>query len=147
MTSKSYLIIILSCFFFLACEKEEDIPCINFPCDGTDDKQINYNRVAYDPAFRIGTWINVRASATSPDTIIFHNNSIWSNFNENGGIHKKKYGFDGLYFLAYTNNLGEEVNPPFRNQTYYNDTTGIYSVLLQQGINGFQQWNHYIKIE
>lgn len=147
MTNKSYLIIILSCFFFLACEKEEEIPCINFPCDGTDDKQINYNRVAYDPAFRIGTWINVRASVTSPDTIIFHNNSIWSNFNENGGIHKKKYKFDKLYLVFYDGYDGSILDEPAKKQTYYNDSTGIFSILSAFYIDGTQSWDHYIKIE
>lgn len=141
-----HIFLAIAILFLVSCKKEE-LPCINLPCNGTDDKLVNYNRVAYDPTFRIGTWINVRASATSPGTIIFHNDSIWSRFNENGGAYNVKYGFDGLYILAYTNNLGQEINPPFKNQTYYNDSTGVFSILIQQGINGFQQWNHYIKVE
>jgi hypothetical protein len=145
--SKLIFFLIFISVFFVACNKENDVPCINFPCNGTDDKLINYNRVAYDPEFRIGTWANVRASTSSPDTIIFHNDSTWSRFNENGGVYNKRYAFDGLYLIVYTNNIGEEVNSPLRRQTYYNDSTGVFAILNQYYADGYQHWGHYIKIE
>lgn len=147
MKSKIVLLFIVFIFFFLACEKEKDIPCTTFPCGSDNPDSYNYNRVAFDPQFRIGTWINVRASASSPDTIIFYNDTVWSLFNKLGGYYEGKYGFNGIYLQVKTDVNNQELIPPIEYQSYYSDSTGIFSLLIQQGINGFQQWNHYVKIE
>lgn len=147
MNSKLLIFIAFVIAFLASCQKEDEVPCINFPCNGTDNELINYNRVAYDPTFRIGTWVDVRASATSPGTIIFHNDSIWSLFNELGGYFEGKYEFNGLYLQILTDVNNQALERPIKYQTIYDDSTGIFSILLQHGANGFQQWNHYIKVE
>ena len=147
-----YLLIVLNVFLFVtSCNKngdEMEPVCINFPCHEKYEKLVNYNRVAYgDPSFRIGMWVNVHKYRTALDTIVFHNDSIWSNYNVHGGIFNSKYDFQWLYLRFYQNYLGEDLDEPHRVQTYYNDTTGIFSILRDQHGVEHQFWDHYIKVK
>jgi hypothetical protein len=129
----------------IACEKTDDIPCTTFPCGSDHPDNYNYNRVAFDPEFRIGTWVNIASHVPAKDTIIFHNDTAWSNFNSYGGIYNGKYDFWELYLRSYMDYNGNELVDPFQKETYYYDSTGVLSIF--RGIQSGSVWDHYIKIE
>ncbi len=131
--------------FFLSCQKE-DIQCTTFPCGSDNPEHYNYNRVAYDTDFRLGTWANIRANANSLGTLVFHNDNEWSFYNELGGYYNESYSFNGIYLVIETDVDGSILNPPIKYQTHYNDTSGIFSILQQHNLS-YQSWDHYIKIE
>lgn len=154
---KTYLTITLALLFITAaCNKSDEItkdpPCITIPCGDTNERQ-QYNRVAYDLDYRIGRWINLWDAGNSKDTLIFHTDSTFTNVNKEGeGIRYGKYDFEHLYFNLYENFANEILEDPIKRQTYYNDTTGIFSMLkVQQYSSGdgvlYQNWGHYIKID
>lgn len=125
---------------FLGSCKDEDEPCTSWPCE---DMTNHPHQVAYNPKFRIGTWVNVNPNVPAPDTLIFHNDSILTKWNEYGGLYNAKYDFWFVYLRIYTDRDGNEVNPPVEKQTHYaNDTLFIYR---GASANGFI--DEYIKID
>jgi len=137
MLNKFFIIVLI--VFSIKCEKTEE-ECITFPCDIKEEWYAR-NRVAFEPGFRIGTWASLRKNTSNPDTIIFHSDTIWSNFNSYGGIIKGKYDFQNIDIASYVDFNGTELETPFKYRTYYNDTTGI---LL---IKKFQNYSNYLKIK
>ncbi len=148
------MLFILFTPLFLACNKDDnqaapisDVPCSSFPCGETYENWYSGgNRVASFPEFRQGMWINIRANVTSPDTIIFHNDSIWSRFNENGGGYYNKYKFVFANLVPVADSAGNLYPYTPGAVTQYSDTTGVLSILQQSGV-GFQVWDHYVKVE
>jgi hypothetical protein len=139
-------------FFIASCEKEEE-PCVGLPCGNTEEYY--GNRVARDPVFRLGTWYNIN-EGSSNDTIIFHNDSIWSNYIRDNdgnitGIFNAKYEFEYVYLKSYKNYGGIDLEVPLKWQTRYNDTTGVFSIVKQTSLQiGGEIWfdiEHYIKIK
>lgn len=136
-----YIMLFWVALVIAGCKKEMKNPCVAFPCDYVgEDKIVTYNRVAYDPGFRIGRWKDVRKSSNNQSDLIFHTDSIFSW----GSIHNAKYDFQGLNFRAYQNFAGDMLptNHPMVKQTYYNDTTGVLIVKTNE-------WSvdYFIKIE
>lgn len=151
----SYIIVLLILFtpHFFACRKDDsqaepisDVPCTSFPCGETYENWSGGHRVASFPEFRQGMWVNVKANIPSPDTIIFHNDSIWSRFNENGGIYNHIYTFKFANLVPIGDDKGNIYPPNQGAVTWYSDTTGVLSILQQSAV-GFQVWDHYVKIE
>jgi hypothetical protein len=156
-TALKYLFIlyVLATTLFFACKENDNQtepitlePCNSFPCGETYENWYSGgNRVASFPEFRKGMWVNVRASAPSPDTIIFHTDSIWSRFNENGGGYYNKYTFVFANLVPVADSAGNIYPYTPGAATQYNDTTGVLSILQQAGLNGYQAWDHYVKVE
>lgn len=145
----NYLTIILLFIFTLpSCEKE-DIPCTTFPCG--DESEYYGNRVARDPEFRKGTWINITEGVFGVDTLVFHDERYWSNWNSNGGIRNAEYNFSSTNLESYQDYSGAVLTIPIYWETRYNDTTGIFSIVRQKTpiIGGGTDFDidSYLKIE
>lgn len=129
MRNSFLLIFTLIAFTISSCEKE-DIPCTTFPCG--DENNYYGNRVAWDPDFRIGTWINVREGSSDRDTIIFHNEERFSYFNSQSGYFNTRYTFDYRDLVLLEDHNGNTLQIPIEYETGYNDTTGIFSIIRQK---------------
>lgn len=146
------LIVAISFCLFNCSEKDEpeiiDIPCADIPC-GIDRSVWDEpaNRVASDPQFRIGTWLNIKKYKGSQDTIIFHDEEYWSRRNSPIDFEKEPYKFDHMYLES--RHLSYIFPKPgiHVDLTLYNDTTGVFSILYKDGLNKDQFWDHYIKIQ
>jgi hypothetical protein len=136
----------------VSCNQDEEFdsiePCISIPCGVDNSNWIEpSNRVASIPAFRKGRWINIKQNAYSRDTIIFHNDSLWSRRNSPHDLDYEQYKFDFLYFESRFLNYMSSKEGLHREITLYNDTTGIFSILYKEALNSNQDWDHYVKIE
>ncbi|MDR9399239.1 MAG: hypothetical protein RI562_09260 [Salibacter sp.] len=128
----------------LSCEKDDTTTI-------SEKEEIDYkgNRVAFDLDLRIGVWANVSDHISSKDTIVFHNDSIWSNYYINKhtgkreGIIEKKYKFQGVQLVFYDGYDGKPLEEPIHRHCQYSDSTGLFSIFL----NGLQREDVYKKVE
>lgn len=134
-----YSILILSLF---SCKKEDD-------CNEIEEIDYKGNRVAFDLDLRIGTWANVSHHVSTRDTIVFHNDSIWSNYyiskytGKREGIIEKKYAFQGVQLVFYNGYDGQLLEDPIHKHCQYSETTGLFSIFS----NGLEREDKYMKIE
>ena len=134
-----YTVLILA----LSSCKKEDEPA--------EIEEVDYkgNRVAFDLNLRIGTWANVSDHVSTRDTIVFHNDSIWSNYyiskytGKREGIIEKKYKFQGAQLVFYNGYDGQPLEEPIHRHCQYSETTGLFSIF----INGLEREDVYKKID
>jgi len=145
MRFRSSIYIALIWVLICSCEKEETEPC------PTVQEEVDYkgNRVAFDLELRLGTWANIREDISTIDTIIFHNDSVWSNYyfnTETGkreGILRKKYQFSGAQLVFFDGYDGKPFDKPLHKYCEYSESTGLFSIFS----NGFEHEDVYRKID
>lgn len=151
------LLLLLSCW---ACQEEDNIrlvtpdpiylqdttgdgPCLFVPCNrGRYDRY----RFHHDLHARKGMWVNVRQSANTVDTIVFHNDSTYSRYWPGAGAYEHKYEIRYTYIYFYGNPQTNGVlAEPGRVRAIYYDTTGV--LMLERGVNTFPQHDFYLRIQ
>jgi hypothetical protein len=124
-----------------------DEPCISVPCGSDNSNWIEpAHRVSSLPEYRIGKWLNIK-KGSNHDTIIFHSEKYWSRTNSFQDLDSVPYSFDYSYFMSKGLTWFLPVSELHREVTIFNDTTGIFSIRYQDGLNTNQIWDHYIKIQ
>lgn len=162
---KQWIAILAVCMLG-ACQKKPDIdiPCQGVPCSQNDNPMrpdLTFNQVGGNARYRQGTWVNISASALSSDTIIFHNDTLWSYINSAysaSDIDSGRYEFRGTKLCSLTDFDGssvpfhegalEAINEPcfVELDMLYDDSTGILAVhRLFNALGGYREF--YIKIE
>ena len=134
-----YSVIFLSLF---SCKKEDD---------SNEIEEVDYrgNRVAFDLDLRIGTWANVSDHVSTRDTIVFHNDSIWSNYYINKhtgkreGIIEKRYQFNSVQLMFFDGYDGKPLDSPVSKHCQYSESTGLFSIFS----NGLEREDVYMKID
>ncbi len=139
-------------FLFLAlflslvgCEKQsEDDTGSNLNTNGC----LFGHKVNNDMSFRLGVWVNVSPNVPNPDTIIFHSDTLWSNFgfntatNSRQGIIRKKYELNCNQLVSYYGYDGAPLDPPFRKLTRFSEDTGIFTIISFGG----DREDDYVKV-
>ena len=124
MNMKKQLILITAGLMLLigSCKKEE--PEITYP----------NHCVADDFECRKGKWARIITASTWPDTLEFHSQTKFSNYNSNyftgerQGIIYQDYKFKGTGFEYYVDYSNQPVKPPFYRATTYDMETGVLAV-------------------
>ena len=133
-------ILMLSMF---GCNKSDDSRC--------DSVEASINRVAFCPEFRKGTWVNMVENDLSKDTIVFHNDSIWSNYyyrqstGQVEGVFNKKYDFVNIEIVTYDGFDGASLDVPLKRETSYDEDIGVFSINRGAQFGGIS--DHYEKID
>ena len=140
----SFLILLIILVF--SCRKDcvEDNQCNCPPCFSDIDD--NGNKVAWIPEYRIGKWANISGYQASPDTIVFHNDSIWSNFNKNDGLYEEKYLFVDYSLISSTDASGNILEYPIEYPTRFVDSTCTLYFKRNPASN-FDEWDKYVKVD
>lgn len=125
------------------CDKDDQCNCP--PC--FSDIPHNGNIVAWVPEYRIGKWVNTRANQSSPDTIVFHNDSIWSNYNANDGLYEEKYKFVDYTLVSYTDASGNPLQSPFEFPTIFVDSTCTLYLKRLPYYPSINDWDKYVRVD
>lgn len=141
-----YFLIVFILLLAIACKKDDDKNnvCHCPPCfSNTNDYG---NKVAHIPQFRQGKWVNTSPTAFSPDTIVFHNDSIWSNYNAFDGTFENKYQFMDYDLIIYNDFSGNPLENSWSFPTRFNDSTCILHIRRIPNAT-YDEWDKYIRVE
>ena len=122
MKNTILLLFVIALIFVGSCKKEE--PVVTYP----------NHCVADDFECRKGKWARILSDTTWPDTLEFHSEVKFSNYNANyftgerQGIIYQDYKFKGSGFEYYVDYANQPVNSPFYRFTTYDEVTEILAI-------------------